>query len=99
MPTPMQILKDRIEKDITSINKALDNRCISTESVLRAKLNTHKKILKIIDSEMIQAEKEFVKRISKKMQVIRDVDCDMNVTFIFSPETYYNDNFKTDNDV
>lgn len=28
-----------------------------------------------------------------KMQIIEDVDCDGNVTFIFNPELYYNETY------
>jgi hypothetical protein len=45
-------------------------------------------------SEALEMEKQQIIDFGEKMQLVRDVDFDGNIEFIFNPEQYYNQTFK-----
>ena len=43
--------------------------------------------------ELLIVEKQQIIEFGSKMQIIKDVDFDGNVTFIYNPETHFNDHY------
>lgn len=55
--------------------------------------NEYPNMARNIKSEALEMERKQIIDACHKMQIINDVDYCGNVTFIFSPEDYYNETF------
>jgi len=98
--TAMSILRERAENEIAKINidATFETKLgtqIKLNSEQRGRIISLQQMIDSIDTKLLATERQQLIDFGSKMQLVRDIDTDGNVTFAYDPEKQFDKTFKT----